>query len=172
MKEKANYAELLKDPRWIKKRNEILTRDKNTCQFCGCQNRYLHVHHKRYIKGLKPWEYDDDDLITLCERCHDCETEMNNLVYDYYKELRDTFKEKGLSMTLLGTILSHITDAVTRQDYDGEIASESPAYDYVRDCICGTQMISDIYAAKKCGFDMRDLMENCYHQFLNDYDNI
>lgn len=39
------YQELLKDPRWIKRRNEILTRDKNTCQSCGAQDKYLHVHH-------------------------------------------------------------------------------------------------------------------------------
>jgi len=30
----------------------------------------LHVHHKCYIQGYLPWEYDDKDLITLCEECH------------------------------------------------------------------------------------------------------
>lgn len=30
----------------------------------------LHVHHKYYIRGRKPWEYDDDALITLCNWCH------------------------------------------------------------------------------------------------------
>lgn len=128
MKKQNDYQELLKDPKWISKRNQILSRDKNTCQFCGCQDRYMQVHHKRYIKGL--------------------------------------------SMTLLDTILNHITDAVTRQDYDGENASESSSYDYVRDCICGTQMISDIYAAKKCGFDLRDLMQNCFPTLINEYDKI
>lgn len=172
MKKQNDYQDLLKDPKWISKRNQILSRDKNTCQFCGCQDKYMHVHHKRYIRGLKPWEYSPNDLITLCERCHENETEMNNLVYDDYKELRDTFKRKGLSMTLLDTILTYITDAVTRQDYDGENASESSAYDYVRDCICGTQMISDIYAAKKCGFDLRDLMQNCFPTLINEYDKI
>lgn len=172
MKNKNDYQELLKDPKWISKRNQILSRDKNTCQFCGCQDKYMQVHHKRYIKGNKPWEYEDKDLITLCSSCHEEETEMNNLVYDDYKELRDTFKRKGLSMTLLDDILTNITDAITRQDSEGEHAHESVAYEYVRDCICGTQMISDIFAAKKCGFDLRDLMENCYHQFINYYDNI
>lgn len=70
MIKKNDYQELLKDPRWIKKRNQILSRDKNTCQFCGCQDKYMQVHHKRYIKGNKPWEYEDKDLITLCNRCH------------------------------------------------------------------------------------------------------
>ncbi len=30
----------------------------------------LNVHHKRYIIGKKAWEYDDSDLVTLCEHCH------------------------------------------------------------------------------------------------------
>jgi hypothetical protein len=33
------------------------------------RNSTLTVHHKRY-KG-KPWEVADNDLQTLCERCHD-----------------------------------------------------------------------------------------------------
>lgn len=34
----------------------------------GC--RGLNVHHKYYIKGKLPWDYEDDALITLCESCH------------------------------------------------------------------------------------------------------
>ncbi len=30
----------------------------------------MHVHHRFYIKGKLPWEYDDDALITLCNWCH------------------------------------------------------------------------------------------------------
>lgn len=32
--------------------------------------RGLNVHHQYYVQGLKPWEYPDDALITLCEDCH------------------------------------------------------------------------------------------------------
>lgn len=67
---KKSYQEWLKDPRWIKRRNEILTRDKNTCQFCGAQDKYLHVHHRKYFDGFLPWEYPDSTLVTLCEDCH------------------------------------------------------------------------------------------------------
>ena len=31
----------------------------------------LHVHHTLYILDKLPWEYKDDDLITLCHSCHD-----------------------------------------------------------------------------------------------------
>ena len=30
----------------------------------------LNVHHKKYISGHKAWEYDREDLITLCQECH------------------------------------------------------------------------------------------------------
>ena len=30
----------------------------------------LNIHHKKYIKGRKPWEYEADSLVTLCEDCH------------------------------------------------------------------------------------------------------
>ncbi|GAB1358854.1 hypothetical protein MASR1M31_06330 [Porphyromonadaceae bacterium] len=30
----------------------------------------LNVHHKRYIIGREIWDYNDNELITLCERCH------------------------------------------------------------------------------------------------------
>lgn len=30
----------------------------------------LNVHHKYYIQGHKPWEYENDALVTLCEDCH------------------------------------------------------------------------------------------------------
>lgn len=31
----------------------------------------LHVHHKYYVLGRKPWEYPDEALITLCSDCHE-----------------------------------------------------------------------------------------------------
>ena len=31
----------------------------------------LHVHHKYYVIGNKPWEYPNDCLITLCSDCHE-----------------------------------------------------------------------------------------------------
>lgn len=68
-----NYEDLLKDPRWQKRRLEIMQRDNFTCQQCGngLNNGVpLNVHHLRYYKNKQPWEYADTDLITLCEECH------------------------------------------------------------------------------------------------------
>lgn len=65
-----NYKEKLKDPRWIRRRREIMERDNHRCMICGEDSLLLNVHHLRYRKGAEPWEYDDCELVTLCEDCH------------------------------------------------------------------------------------------------------
>ena len=40
------------------------------CQNCFNSESTLMVHHRIYISGQEPWDYDDDLLITLCEDCH------------------------------------------------------------------------------------------------------
>jgi cytochrome c553 len=69
------YAQKLKDPRWQKKRLEILERDEWTCQLCGSTTDTLAVHHKRYLIDTEPWDYPNKLLITLCETCHEAEKE-------------------------------------------------------------------------------------------------
>ena len=68
------YNALLLTSQWKRKRNIILIRDNNQCQYCGSHYN-LQVHHKYYSKypnGKKvvPWNYPDDALITLCDNCH------------------------------------------------------------------------------------------------------
>jgi len=64
------YSETLKDPRWQRKRLEIMQRDNFKCTMCGASNKPLNIHHKIYIKGKKIWDYPNELLITLCEDCH------------------------------------------------------------------------------------------------------
>lgn len=70
----SKYSELLRDPRWQKKRLEILQRDDWHCQRCGAKDQTLHVHHCYYGKGKKPWEYENTSLLTLCLDCHEDES--------------------------------------------------------------------------------------------------
>jgi len=85
------YKEKLRDPRWQKKKGEILLRDKHTCQSCGATDKNLQVHHLEYITGINPWDYPDDMLTTLCEVCHNKETGREELE----KHLATTLKMKG-----------------------------------------------------------------------------
>jgi len=34
------------------------------------QPKYLHVHHKYYIRNTHPWNYPDEALISVCGTCH------------------------------------------------------------------------------------------------------
>ena len=71
---KPNYKDYLKHPLWQRKRLLICDRDNWTCQKCNDSETELQVHHKHYRSGLKPWEYSDSELITLCANCHFEET--------------------------------------------------------------------------------------------------
>ena len=70
-----SYGNLLFDPRWRSKRNDIISRDKGCCVICNSTDELL-VHHRQYhyvkaAKGFKvPWDYPDHLLITLCKSCH------------------------------------------------------------------------------------------------------
>ncbi len=66
-----SYDDHLKHPKWQKKRLEILQRDAFSCTNCGDEESQLQIHHKKYVRGRMPWEYDDWDFTTLCEHCHE-----------------------------------------------------------------------------------------------------
>jgi hypothetical protein len=93
----SNYSDKLKNPRWQKKRLEILERDNYICQFCGHDDFTLVVHHKYYDKTIEPWDYPNEALITLCEYCHKDETEKRD---DYEKQIialmRNSFSVSSL----------------------------------------------------------------------------
>ena len=64
------YYEKLKDPRWQKLRLQVMEAADFCCQLCFDSTSSLNVHHKDYIKGKEPWEYDVNQLSVLCEDCH------------------------------------------------------------------------------------------------------
>jgi len=75
MLETLTYNDLLQSPKWQQRRESILQRDNHRCRHCG-KAENLQVHHKQYHirKGsgtlVRPWEYQDQYLISLCRTCH------------------------------------------------------------------------------------------------------
>jgi 5-methylcytosine-specific restriction endonuclease McrA len=65
-----SYRDDLEHPKWQQKRLRIFERDGWRCVACGADDIQLHAHHTAYTKGAKPWEYDDDIIVTLCKNCH------------------------------------------------------------------------------------------------------
>lgn len=87
------YFQKLKDPRWQKKRLEILQRDDFKCKNCNADDKELHVHHNYYTYGLELWEYDDECYDTLCYDCHYKITEITKEI----KEILKLSKSKRLA---------------------------------------------------------------------------
>lgn len=90
--EEKTYAQKLADPRWQRKRNQVLERDNYTCKLCGDNSNTLHVHHIAYNHG-EPWEIDTRLLVTLCAPCHGKETEQ---IKSAFTLLINTLKKSGL----------------------------------------------------------------------------
>ena len=63
-----SYADKLKDPRWQKRRLEVMERDSWTCVRCRSSTRTLNVNHLVYTG--EPWDAPGHALETLCEVCH------------------------------------------------------------------------------------------------------
>lgn len=78
MTKQLTYSEKLRNPKWQKKRLEVLQRDLFTCQMCRCTENELHVHHLSYEKGKEPWEYEMDNYKTYCWRCHFLVEDLKN----------------------------------------------------------------------------------------------
>lgn len=80
------YAEKLRDPRWAEFRKRIISSRGKFCEMCGSEagEKTTNVHHRRYISGAEPWEYKDEDVILLCESCHNavhrCETKWRDMI--------------------------------------------------------------------------------------------
>lgn len=72
VKRKLQYTEDLLNYNWSLKRLEILIRDSNKCVNCD-KNTNLHIHHLLYHHNKRAWEYDNENLITLCSNCHEWE---------------------------------------------------------------------------------------------------
>ena len=67
---KEQYRQERLDPRWQKKRLEIMQRDEFKCRDCEGEKETLNVHHGYYVKGRKCWNYPSFALETLCRECH------------------------------------------------------------------------------------------------------
>lgn len=64
----STYKDKLRDPRWQRKRLDVMQRDGWTCCRCRADNKTLNVNHLVYDGD--PWDAPANALETLCEDCH------------------------------------------------------------------------------------------------------
>lgn len=96
------YYEKLQNPLWQKKRLEILERDNWKCVKCQSTENTLHVHHKTYDFDKEPWDYQDKNFITLCNKCHK-EEELHKV---YFNHTIKYLLKNGISYNDLLSIIS------------------------------------------------------------------
>jgi len=91
---KKQYDQDSKELQWKFKSDNIRIRDNYTCRLCGVKDVPLEVHHIRYIRGREIWDYEDGDLVSLCEDCHEgihCREASFNLEegdFAYHRKLK------------------------------------------------------------------------------------
>ena len=81
---------------------ELMTRDPGNdlykIEFTSCNKdnllfkcNPLHIHHNYYIFGYKPWEYENNALVTLCASCHQKRHQNNKVpLFSEKKEILTT----------------------------------------------------------------------------------
>lgn len=65
----SSYKEQLNDERWKAFREFVFFVRGRRCEVCG-ETKRLQVHHLRYKKNTKAWEYTCNDVIVVCDQCH------------------------------------------------------------------------------------------------------
>lgn len=111
------YSQKLRDPRWQKKRLQILERDGWACCACGDTESNLQVHHVYYVKQ-DPWDYPDNAYQTLCESCHQERQEIVDFgIENIRMELKDVPTE--ILKEVIAAIRGHISVAVEYFDERG-----------------------------------------------------
>ena len=83
--EKIQHDKDLASPQWKRKREKVFERYGRQCVICG-KTHNLQIHHLVYRKGRHAWEYDVDELIPLCKKCHN----------EVHKDKNHKFHEKYL----------------------------------------------------------------------------
>lgn len=143
------YAEKMSDERWLRFRQEYLdsiSRETDygwraECRNCGCETvGTLHVHHKRYIDGREPWEYEYSDLMALCKECHEyihvterrlrafvislsvAECENLNVLMDEF----DASKKQGNLMQAFGYAKHEVRELYYALEHQRSNAEKSP----------------------------------------------
>ena len=125
-----SYSEKLRDPRWQRKRLEVMERAGFACESCGDNQSTLSVHHGYYESKREPWEYDSDTLWCLCEPCHkSAEGDRRDLV----KAIGRLHPDKGGSVLEVLEVLCN--------------AGLGEAYD-LSTLLCGTSRLKDFTAAQ------------------------
>ncbi len=113
-----------KDPRWQKKRLEVMQHAGFRCESCESEEKTLNVHHKSYKKNHNPWDYKIYELECLCEDCHSEKHGIKDRLTDALHDFKVCPCFENPDEELLGFLDGKLTVAV--------IESIPTSYEYLR----------------------------------------
>ena len=76
MKHEMNSKQFYRSRQWQRKREKVLKRDRYLCQRClryGRRRAATVVHHKKHLEDHPELALDDENLVSLCNECHNAE---------------------------------------------------------------------------------------------------
>ena len=154
---------------WYELSKRIKTRDRNTCQMCGRNDKAVSVHHKVYYEERKVWEYSDDELICICDHCHEIVTDSNRSVYKDFLELKKTIKNFGFSDNVLHGIMSHLISIFELLECEELNPDEDKSVHFLTDVIQSTQDYNDLKYLKRLGVYEDGFIKYLYPNLYEDY---
>jgi hypothetical protein len=126
---KMTYKEQLLHPNWQRKRLEMLERAGWKCECCDGEETTLHVHHKRYIKGRKAWEYENSELSVLCATCHQEEHTNRELLERLLSESDYGSSVVHVAIGLLGGYLDGTLSIPAEDLAESVLSTDGHSYD-------------------------------------------
>jgi len=86
-------------------RLKIMERDGFACRKCAAKDKTLHVHHSFYTKGVEPWQYQEESLVTLCNECHsEVERVTDNCKWALGSMLMHSLKNLNLAEQVISNV--------------------------------------------------------------------
>lgn len=89
---KSKYKAQYDDPRWQKRRLDILNLRGWKCEHCESEVKTLNVHHAYYVPQREVWRYPNWALKCLCNECHKSVHEENPGVTPWEHVFSELFK--------------------------------------------------------------------------------
>ena len=114
-----NYDKYIASPAWAAKRKARLAIDGHHCRLCDEDGSYyqLEVHHRPSSYSKIPNESIEDDLVTICARCH-------KLITDAIRE--DRYGKRELEPTII------ITSIQVREEITHGLENSQISIEFVR----------------------------------------
>lgn len=168
--EKKDFKKQYLTKKWYELSKRIKARDKNTCQMCGRHDKPVSVHHLVYHEERKVWEYNDDELICICDDCHKLLTDASAEMYEDYKRVKQQFREFGFSDFVFSGVICQLECLLSSVALDGEIPSENdPTLQFLTNVVCASRDFNDLKVLERLGVDMSEYMRNLYPQLYKEY---